>query len=128
MAISRLTIVKLAELILAVACAFIHYQTFEAETSFALFVVTSTFGGFAIVVIGVFIGYITGNSVNRNVDLFFCVAGAILYILSGVFSYQRFTGWTFNKGHANLGLTKATLSVIQGIVFVVDGFFTFKAE
>ncbi|XP_039290227.1 uncharacterized protein LOC111058765 [Nilaparvata lugens] len=128
MPVSRLTIVKFAELILAIVIAFLHNSTFEGAGTFQLYLLAATFGGFAIIVIGVFLGHITGNPVNRSVDLFFCVVGAILYIMAAYFSYQRFQGWTYDKSHANLGLTKSALSLIQGIVFIVDGFFTFKLE
>uniref|UniRef100_A0A1B6L227 DUF7775 domain-containing protein n=1 Tax=Graphocephala atropunctata TaxID=36148 RepID=A0A1B6L227_9HEMI len=128
MAISRLTIVKFVELALAIAILVIHYQTIEEPVPFNSLVATGTYAGFAIIVVGTFLGFMTGNSINKSVDLFFCVAGAILYILSAWFTYNHFSGWKFNTGHANLGITKSVLALIQGIVFIVDGFFTFKIE
>lgn len=128
MAVSRLTIVKIAELILGIAILCIHYNTLEEPGTFSQVIVTGTYAGFVVIIIGSFIGFLTGNSINKTVDLFFCVVGAVLYILAGIFTYQHFHGWKFNTSHANLGLTKSGLAIIQGIVFIVDAFFTFKIE
>lgn len=128
MAVNRLTIVKIAELVLGIAILCIHYNTFEERAPFNQLIVTATYAGFLIIIIGSFIGFLTGNTINKTVDLFFCVVGAVLYIISAIFSYQQFQGWAYNTSHANVGLTKAGLALIQGIVFVVDAFFTFKIE
>lgn len=125
---TRLTLIKLIELGLAVAIYWLHYNTFEESEHIKMFVVSTTFLGFLVVVVGTFLGLITGNPVNKTVDMYFCVAGAILYIASGSLSIQHFQGWTFRSSVSNMGLTKGSLAIIQGAVFLVDGFFTFKAE
>lgn len=128
MAINRLTIVKIAELVLGIAILCIHFNTLEEPGTFNMIIVTGTYAGFLIVIIGSFIGFLTGNSINKTIDLFFCVVGAVLYIFAGILTYKHFHGWTFNTSHANVGLTKSGLAIIQGIVFIVDAFFTFKLE
>lgn len=129
MAVTRLTFFKLAEVILAVILFFLHYQTFEDRNGiFRLFWLATTYGGFAIIIIGVFLGHILGTPVHKNIGLFYLIVGVILYFVSGYYSYEEFHGWAFNTSHANLGLTKAVLSVIQGVIFLADGFFTFNGE
>nr|BAN21170.1 unkown protein [Riptortus pedestris] len=124
---NRLTLIKLVELCLAIAIFWLHYNTFESE-HVKLFVESTTFMGFLVVVVGTFLGLITGSPVNKTVDMYFCVAGAVLYIASGSLTIQHFQGWTFRSSVSNMGLTKGSLAIIQGVIFLIDGFFTFKAE
>ncbi|CAB0007501.1 unnamed protein product, partial [Nesidiocoris tenuis] len=51
--------------ILAAVIVFLHYETMEANSSLHLFLMTATFGGFLIITIGTFLGYVTGNGINR---------------------------------------------------------------
>lgn len=125
---NRLTLIKLVELGLAIAIFWLHYNTFEEQSHVRLFVTSTTFAGFLVVVIGTFLGLITGAPVNKTVDMYFCVAGAVLYIASGSLAIQHFQGWTFRSSVSNMGLTKGSLAIIQGVIFIIDGFFTFKAQ
>ncbi|BES98651.1 Hypothetical protein NTJ_11468 [Nesidiocoris tenuis] len=127
MAFNRLAVIKLVEAILAAVIVFLHYETMEANSSLHLFLMTATFGGFLIITIGTFLGYVTGNGINRAADMFYCVMGAVLYITVGSMTINHFQGWTFSSGKSNQGLTKGSLAIIQGAILIVDAFFVYKA-
>ncbi|KAL1130717.1 hypothetical protein AAG570_011958 [Ranatra chinensis] len=103
-----------------------HHSTFEAKDTTQLFIVTATYGGFVVVTVGTFLGLVTNNPVNKTVDVFYCVVGAVLYITAGALSIQHFQGWKYNSSTSNLGLTKASLSIVQGALFLVDAFFVYR--
>uniref|UniRef100_A0A0A9WRZ2 Phospho-N-acetylmuramoyl-pentapeptide-transferase n=1 Tax=Lygus hesperus TaxID=30085 RepID=A0A0A9WRZ2_LYGHE len=127
MAFSRLSIIKLVEAILAAVILYMHYETYEANGQSELFLITTTFGGFLIITVGTFLGHISGNGLNRIVDMYFCVLGACLYIAAGSMSINHFQGWKFSSSTSNMGLTKGSLGIIQGAILLVDAFFVYKA-
>uniref|UniRef100_A0A023F8Q0 Putative members of chemokine-like factor super family n=1 Tax=Triatoma infestans TaxID=30076 RepID=A0A023F8Q0_TRIIF len=122
------TLFKIAELVMAIIIYWMHYNTYEADNYVHVFVIMTTFAGFLIVLIGNVLGHITGNANNRTLDIFYCVAGAALYIASGSLTIQHFNGWRFDSSKTNLGLTKGSLAIIQGAIFIVDGFFSFRSQ
>ncbi|CAH0773932.1 unnamed protein product [Bemisia tabaci] len=126
MPITRITGVKFIELILTIIIFFLHYKSFESNDTHSLFLSTATFAGYFIIMLGSFVGYLTGNPINKKIDLFFVVLGAILYLASGFYSIQHFSGWAYNKDQANLGLTKGWLAVVNGIIFIVDAVFVYQ--
>ncbi|KAK9500794.1 hypothetical protein O3M35_001990 [Rhynocoris fuscipes] len=122
------TLLKIAELVMAVVIYWMHYNTYEADNYVHVFVIMTTFAGFLIVLIGSVLGHLTGNGNNRTLDIFYSVAGAALYIASGALTIQHFNGWRFDSSTTNLGLTKGSLAIIQGAIFIVDGFFSFRSS
>ncbi|KAI5698287.1 hypothetical protein M8J76_010135 [Diaphorina citri] len=128
MALTRNTIIKIIELVLTIICFFLHYQTFEANDYHGLFITTGTYFAYIIILVGVFIGAFSGNPVNKSIDMWFCLIGAILFLASAVFSYSHFSGWTFRNSTANQGLVKAWLSAANAVLLLVDGVFTFRGE
>lgn len=60
--------------------------------------------------------------------MFYVLIGAALFIASGVMSYNYFSGTVVKTSYTNTGITKAWLSIINGIVFVVDAAFTYRGE
>lgn len=61
-------------------------------------------------------------------DMFFVLIGAALYIASGVMSYNYYNTFALKSSYVNTGMTKAWLSILNGIVFVVDAAFTYRGE
>lgn len=52
---------------LAIAILIIHHQTIEEPVPFNMLVVTGTYVGFTIIIVGSFLGFMTGNSINKSV-------------------------------------------------------------
>jgi len=128
MAFNKLTLIKLVELVLAIIIFCLHYNTYEANSISHLYLITTTFSGFLIVFVGTFISLVTGHGLHKTIDMFYCLVGAILYIVAGSLCINHFQGWTFSSSTTNMGLTKGSLAIVQGVICLVDGFFTFRAE
>lgn len=60
--------------------------------------------------------------------MFYVLIGAALYIASGVISYNYYNGFALKSSYVNTGMTKAWVSIINGVVFVVDAAFTYRGE
>lgn len=52
---------------LAIAILIIHYQTLEEPVPFNALIATGTYVGFTIIIVGSFLGFMTGNSINKSV-------------------------------------------------------------
>ncbi|CAH0773933.1 unnamed protein product [Bemisia tabaci] len=129
MPITRITGVKFIELILTIIIFFLHYKSFESNDTHSLFLSTATFAGYFIIMLGSFVGYLTGNPINKKIDLFFVVVGAILFLLCGYFAIDHFShGLRLDSKSTNLGLTKGWLAVLNGVFFVIDAVFTYRGE
>lgn len=134
MALSRLSIIKLLELIVTLTCLGLHYNSMgETVDRHSILLINGTFVGFTIILVGLFAGYIMNTPINKRIDLFFSVIGCALFITSGVLILQfwndsytgKITGWV-SKDDKTLGITKGSLSIINGILFLVDFVFTFR--
>lgn len=121
--VSRLTLIKLFELILVCIIIGLHYDnpTVYGTTTGHLLTV-GTFGGYLIILIGLFAGGMMGTPVNRRVDLFFSLMGCVLFIAAGALIIDN---------HKNSGgsiVAKGSLSIVEGILFFIDAVLTFRGE
>ncbi len=71
--------------------------------------------------------------INKRIDIFFSIVGGILFIASGVLIIQFWNDSGYGKIHGifvkedkNLGITKGSLAIINGILFFIDVVFTFR--
>ncbi|KAF7405810.1 hypothetical protein HZH68_005179 [Vespula germanica] len=87
-----------------------------------------TFGGYLIILVGLFAGNIMGTPVNRRVDLFFSLVGCVLFIITGALNIQYFDELAYKSSFRDIGLTKGSISIIQGALFLIDSFLTFRGE
>jgi hypothetical protein len=133
MAVSRLSIIKLLELVVTIACMGIHYKTLSEGDTHTVMLVSGTFVGFTIILIGLFAGYLMSTPINKRIDIFFSLVGCALFIASGVLILQfwndtahaKIIGF-FNKDDKNLGITKGSLAIVNGVLFLADVVFTFR--
>ena len=66
-------------------------------------------------------------------DLFYSLVGCAMFITSGVLIIQfwndsvggKVIGWA-SSDRKNLGITKGSLAIVNGILFLVDVVFTFR--
>nr|CAD7444766.1 unnamed protein product [Timema bartmani] len=128
MAIPKTSILKFVELALTITCLGMHYKDHGPVYSTDLLVVTGTFGGYLIILIGVFAGLVTGQPINKRIDLFYSLAGCALFVASGALIIQYYDKGYSSKSVRDLGLAKGSLSIINGAVFLLDTFFTFRNE
>ncbi|OXU25786.1 hypothetical protein TSAR_010909, partial [Trichomalopsis sarcophagae] len=108
------------------ACILIGLHYHSQTSGHEMMLTTGTYCGYVIILVGLFAGGVMGTPVNRRVDLFFSLVGCALFIASGavvIDNHQHESGEYFNKQMA-----KASISIIEGVLFFVDAVFTFKGE
>ncbi|CAB0037234.1 unnamed protein product [Trichogramma brassicae] len=119
--VSRLTLIKLLELILVCVLIGLHYHSYNATLNDAM-LVTGTFGGYLIILVGLFAGAVMGTPVNRRVDLFFSLVGCALFIASGSLIIDH------DYARNDKNTAKGSIAIIEGIIFFIDAILTFRGE
>ncbi|XP_061713130.1 uncharacterized protein LOC133521983 [Cydia pomonella] len=122
MAISRLSILKFLELALTCSCVGIHAVSFNADVETGM-LVTGTFVGYLIVIAGAAAGYILQTPSHKRVDIFYTLIGVGLFIASGAILIDRFHNASKTE-FVNKNLAKASLSIINGAVLLLDAVLT----
>ncbi|XP_035725640.1 uncharacterized protein LOC118443184 [Vespa mandarinia] len=124
---TRLSIIKLFELILVCILIGLHYHSFKGDSDIEM-ITMGTFGGYLIILVGLFAGSIMGTPVNRRVDLFFSLIGCVLFIVTGALNIKFFDEYIQKGSLRDTGLTKGSISIIQAALFLIDSFLTFRGE
>lgn len=122
MAISRLSIIKFAELALTCSCVALHYHSYNGEPDVGM-LVTGTFVGFLIIFAGAAAGYIMQTPSHKRIDIFYSLVGVALFVASGAVIIDKFQHY----GKSELkdkNLAKASLSIINGALLLVDAVLT----
>ncbi|XP_070155983.1 protein snakeskin [Polyergus mexicanus] len=125
--ITRLSIIKSFELLLVCILIGLHYHSFNMEDQHTMMITMGTFGGYLIILVGLFIGSVMGTPVNRRVDLFFSLIGCALFVAAGSLNINYFDK-RVKTSFRDTGLAKGSLSIIEGAIFLVDAFLTFRGE
>ncbi|XP_050431959.1 uncharacterized protein LOC126840338 [Adelges cooleyi] len=128
MAITKITMIKFLEVALVVIIFALHYNSFPGGDVTSIMITTGTYVGYVIILAGIFIGLFTGTPISARLDMFYVLIGAALYIAAGVMSYNYFNNQLVKTSYVNTGMTKAWLSILNGVVFVVDAAFTYRGE
>lgn len=126
--VSRLSIIKFLELLLVCILIGLHYNSFTLGDQHTAMITMGTFGGYLIILVGLFAGSIMGTPVNRRVDLFFSLIGCVLFIAAGALNIDQFNKLSHRSSFRDTGLAKGSLSIIEGALFLVDAFLTFRGE
>ncbi|XP_063618994.1 uncharacterized protein LOC134791770 isoform X2 [Cydia splendana] len=122
MAISRLSILKFLELALTCSCVGIHAVSFNGDVETGM-LVTGTFVGYLIVIAGAAAGYLLQTPSHKRVDVFYTLIGVGLFIASGAILIDRFHNASRTE-FVNTNLAKASLSIINGAVLLLDAILT----
>lgn len=125
MAVSRLSIVKFLELALTISCVALHYKSLGESDELTIMLVSGTFVGFSIILIGLFAGYMMGNPINKKIDIFFSLIGCAMFIASGVLVLQAWESG-FKTERRRLAISKGSLAIVNGVLFFFDSVFTFR--
>ncbi|XP_063992098.1 uncharacterized protein LOC135170319 [Diachasmimorpha longicaudata] len=117
--ITRLSLIKIVELIIVCVVIILHvnHHGVSAED---VFLSAGTEVGFLIILTGLFAGAITGTPVNRRVELFFLLVGCAMFIASGAITLDRYGG--------NRAVARGSLSIVEGVLLLLDGFLIFRGE
>ncbi|XP_076671575.1 uncharacterized protein LOC143370396 isoform X2 [Andrena cerasifolii] len=126
--ITRLTIVKFLELVIVCVLIGLHYHSFNAGSEHTAMLTMGTFGGYLIILVGLFAGSIMGTPVNRRVDLFFSLIGCVLFIVVGALNIDYFSNLVFKSSFRSTGIAKGVISIAEGVLMFGDAFLTFRGE
>lgn len=70
-----------------------------------------------------------GTPINKRIDIFFSLIGCALYIACGILVFQDWKDGFHDKldaDAAKYAKSKAGLSIVQGVLFLIDVVFTFR--
>ncbi|CAG9584792.1 unnamed protein product [Danaus chrysippus] len=122
MAVSRLSIVKFLELALTCACVALHYHSYNGEPDTGM-LVTGTFIGYLIIFAGAAAGYVMQTPSHKRIDIFYSLVGVALFVASGAVLIDRYQN-SFKSDFRDKNLAKASLSIINGAILLVDAVLT----
>ncbi|XP_045535654.1 uncharacterized protein LOC123721305 [Papilio machaon] len=122
MTISRLSIVKFLELALTCSCVALHYHSYNADADLGM-LVTGTFIGYLIIFAGAAAGYLMQTPSHKRIDIFYSLVGVALFVASGAVIIDRFQHYG-KSDFRDKNLAKASLSIINGAILLVDAVLT----
>lgn len=107
------------------ACIVCHYYSFDDNDLITCFLATGTFVGYSIILMAVFACLLLRTRLDRKLDIFYSAIGSALFITSGVFIIDVWQ-YAFRTRTRDLAMLKGTLSIINGILLLLDFIFTCK--
>uniref|UniRef100_A0A6B2E6H3 Putative conserved secreted protein n=1 Tax=Phlebotomus kandelakii TaxID=1109342 RepID=A0A6B2E6H3_9DIPT len=126
MAFNRISLIKLLELVLAVTCVGLHYNSLGETEPVTIILTSGTFVGFSIILIGMFVSYLINSPVHKRHDIFYSLVGCALFIAAGALIIQEWEN-AFKSDRRKIALSKAGLSIVNGAIFLFDVVFVFKS-
>ncbi|KAH0948919.1 hypothetical protein HN011_008068 [Eciton burchellii] len=122
--VTRQATIKIFELILVCILMGLHSHSFAGDQHIEMISMT-TFGGYLVILVGLLIGIFRETPVDRSMGLFFTIIGFVLFIITGALNVDYFD--RLNKSQLrDIGLSKGSLSIIQGIIFLIDAIITYR--
>uniref|UniRef100_A0A182UE88 MARVEL domain-containing protein n=1 Tax=Anopheles melas TaxID=34690 RepID=A0A182UE88_9DIPT len=116
---------KVALCSLAVTCTTLHYYSFDDGDLVTGFLATGTFCGFIVILFTVMAGYLMKAHLQRRLSIFYSLLGCVCFLTSGVFIIEAWEH-AFRTRTRDLAITKGSIAVINGVIFLMDTIFTFR--
>ncbi|XP_041775748.1 uncharacterized protein LOC121595670 isoform X1 [Anopheles merus] len=110
---------------LAVTCTTLHYYSFNDGDLVTGFLATGTFCGFIVILFTVMAGYLMKAHLHRRLSIFYSLLGCVCFLTSGVFIIEAWEH-AFRTRTRDLAITKGSIAVINGVIFLMDTIFTFR--
>ncbi|XP_058127354.1 uncharacterized protein LOC131291246 [Anopheles ziemanni] len=120
-----LSVIKFLELCLAVACTTLHYYSFDDGDLVTGFLATGTFCGFIVILSTIMAGYLIKAHLHRRLAIFYSLLGSACFLTSGVFIIEAWKH-AFRTRMRDLAITKGSIAIINGVIFLMDTIFTFR--
>ncbi|XP_003485058.1 uncharacterized protein LOC100740689 [Bombus impatiens] len=128
MAINKMTIIKLLQLITVCILIALHYHSFSDGSQNSAMITMGAFGGYLIILAGVFFGILAGYGMDRRLDMFYSSTGCALFIIAGALILDHFTNSVYRGSYRDTGLAKGCISIAEGVLFLVDAILVFRGE
>ncbi|XP_015112289.1 uncharacterized protein LOC107037962 [Diachasma alloeum] len=125
--VTKLSLIKVVELALICIIIGLHANSpmFSLEDSFLS---AGTEVGFLIILTGLFAAAVMGTPVNHRIELGFLVVGCALFIASGAVVLEKWQRAIGTQHQLNMVAARGSISIIEGILLLVDGYLMFKRE
>lgn len=65
--------------------------------------------------------------INRRIDIFFSLAGCAIFVAAGALNIEFFQD-TWKGEYRDYGLSKASLAIINGALFLLDSLLTWRGD
>ncbi|XP_066159024.1 uncharacterized protein [Euwallacea fornicatus] len=124
--ISRLSIIKFLELFIAVVCIGLHYKCETKDWNIDTLSAVA-FGGFIIILIGGFAGYLLGSPITKKIDIFYSLVGCAMFLAAGALNIKHFEN-AWKTETRDYGLAKGSMAVINGVFFLLDALITWRGD
>lgn len=112
---------------LSIACLFFHYYSFDDSDLVTCFLATGTFCGYIVILIALFASMLVNSKIHKRIDIFYSIIGAALFTTSGVFIIEVWQQ-AFRTRTRDIAMLKGALSIINGILLLLDCIFTYKEK
>ncbi|CAH2106226.1 unnamed protein product [Euphydryas editha] len=115
-------VIKLFELMLAVACLTLHHYSYDLTDIPTLMLCSGTYVGYIIVLSGEIIGEMIFAPLDLVQDMYFGVLGVVLFSVSGglVLSARTKTSMYPRTGDPNAALIVGALAVLNALLMLFD--------
>ncbi|XP_045448875.1 uncharacterized protein LOC123657360 [Melitaea cinxia] len=115
-------LIKLFELMLAVACLTLHHYSYDLTDIPTLMLCSGTYVGYVIVLSGEIIGEMIFAPLDLVQDMYFGVLGVVLFSLSGglVLSARTKASMYPRTGDPNAALIVGALAVLNALLMLFD--------
>ncbi|CAH0579377.1 unnamed protein product [Chrysodeixis includens] len=107
---------------LTCSCVALHYKSYNTDADTGM-LVTGTFVGYLIIFAGAAAGYIMQTPSHKRIDIFYSLVGVALFIASGALIIDRYQHG-YKSDFRDMNLAKASLSIINGAVLLIDAVLT----
>ncbi|CAK9828165.1 hypothetical protein ANTRET_LOCUS5739 [Anthophora retusa] len=128
MSFNRSHVLKVLQLVLVCVLIGLHYHSFNFGSRNSAMITMGTFGGYLVILAGIFFGILLGSALERRLDLFFSVAGFILFILAGALILDDFVNIGYKSSFRDTGIAKGCISLAEGILFLIDAVLTYRGS
>uniref|UniRef100_A0A336KV20 CSON000194 protein n=1 Tax=Culicoides sonorensis TaxID=179676 RepID=A0A336KV20_CULSO len=124
-AAAPLAIIKFLEMCLSMCCTVLHYYSFDDGDLVTGFLATGTFCGFDTILFAIMAGYLMNAHINRRIGIFYSILGGAMFLASGVFIIEAWER-AYRTRTRDLAITKGSVAIINGIIFIMDTIFAFS--
>ncbi|CAK9799641.1 hypothetical protein ANTQUA_LOCUS2177 [Anthophora quadrimaculata] len=128
MSFNKSYILKTLQLILVCVLIGLHYHSFNFGSRNSAMITMGAFGGYLVILAGIFFGILLGSALERRMDLFFSVVGFVLFILAGALILDDFINIGYKSSFRDTGIAKGCISLAEGILFLIDAVLTYRGS
>ncbi|XP_034830980.1 uncharacterized protein [Maniola hyperantus] len=115
-------IIKLMELMLAIACLTLHNYSYDLTDISTLMLCSGTYVGYVVVLSGEIVGEMIFAPLDLVQDMYFGIVGVVLFSMSGglILSARTKSSIYPRTGNQTIALVTGSLAVLNALVMLFD--------